>query len=270
VEPGPAATEAEVKCAIKKAKAAAASNRKSTGCEKRDLARRDATELDACRDAAESVVDTKFERAEEAGECATTGDATVVKQEVETHVSNIAQALVPPPAATPTPTVTITPTTEPTETPTVAAGLVDNGDGTITDNDSGLMWEKKDQSGGIHDVDNFYSWSHLLSPSLQTGTAFLDLLATLNTSPCFAGHCDWRLPTIAELATLYPVPGAFNSGCTAGCSATACSCTDLFTAYWSSETFFDNANYAHAYDFSGGFSTTVEKINARRARAVRP
>lgn len=30
----------------------------------------------------------------------------------------------------------------------------DNGDGTITDNVTGLMWEKKDDSGGIHDKDN--------------------------------------------------------------------------------------------------------------------
>ena len=30
----------------------------------------------------------------------------------------------------------------------------DNGDGTMTDNNTGLMWEKKDDAGGIHDMDN--------------------------------------------------------------------------------------------------------------------
>jgi len=34
----------------------------------------------------------------------------------------------------------------------------DNGDGTITDNNTRLMWEKKDDSGGIHDQDNGYTW----------------------------------------------------------------------------------------------------------------
>jgi len=34
----------------------------------------------------------------------------------------------------------------------------DNGDGTITDNNTRLMWEKNDDSGGIHDQDNGYTW----------------------------------------------------------------------------------------------------------------
>ena len=34
----------------------------------------------------------------------------------------------------------------------------DNGDGTITDPNTGLMWEKKDDSGGIHGRDNIYTW----------------------------------------------------------------------------------------------------------------
>jgi hypothetical protein len=38
---------------------------------------------------------------------------------------------------------------------------VDNGDGTITDDQTGLMWEKKDDNntGGIHDKDNEYTWA---------------------------------------------------------------------------------------------------------------
>jgi len=34
---------------------------------------------------------------------------------------------------------------------------VDNGDGTITDPATGLMWEKKDDGEGIHDVGNTYT-----------------------------------------------------------------------------------------------------------------
>jgi hypothetical protein len=33
----------------------------------------------------------------------------------------------------------------------------DNGDGTVTDKNTGLVWEKKSDDGGIHDMDNLYS-----------------------------------------------------------------------------------------------------------------
>jgi hypothetical protein len=36
---------------------------------------------------------------------------------------------------------------------------VDNGDGTVTDSNTGLMWEKKSNDGGLHDFDNSYRWS---------------------------------------------------------------------------------------------------------------
>ena len=47
--------------------------------------------------------------------------------------------------------------------------FVDNGDGTVTDNQTGLMWEKKDSSGGVHDWDNTYTWAGLCSAA--TGAA---------------------------------------------------------------------------------------------------
>jgi len=37
--------------------------------------------------------------------------------------------------------------------------FIDNGDGTITDNYSGLMWEKKDQAGGLHNYATPYTWA---------------------------------------------------------------------------------------------------------------
>ena len=60
----------------------------------------------------------------------------------------------------------------------------DNDDGTITDNNTGLMWEKKDSLGGgadpdnAHDADNTYSWSS--SGTDPDGTAFTDFLGELN------------------------------------------------------------------------------------------
>ncbi len=70
-------------------------------------------------------------------------------------------------APTATPTSTATPTNTPTPTATFtftatftpAPRFVDNGDGTITDNQTGLMWEKKDQAGGLHDSRTGYTWA---------------------------------------------------------------------------------------------------------------
>jgi hypothetical protein len=36
---------------------------------------------------------------------------------------------------------------------------VDNGDGTITDSKTGLMWEKLSDDGSIHDWDATYTWA---------------------------------------------------------------------------------------------------------------
>jgi hypothetical protein len=52
-----------------------------------------------------------------------------------------------------TPTATLTPSLTPTPC------LTDNGDGTITDGCTGLMWEKKDQAGGLHDENASYPWA---------------------------------------------------------------------------------------------------------------
>jgi hypothetical protein len=87
----------------------------------------------------------------------------------------------------------------------------DNGNLTVTDYDTGLQWEQKTSPGGgltdPHDVDNGYSWSD--DSTFPSGTAFTDFLGRLNNCSVpptigfglsgFAGHCDWRLPTLSEL-----------------------------------------------------------------------
>lgn len=171
--------------------------------------------------------------------------------------------------------------------------FVDNGDGTISDLQTGLMWEKKDEAGGIHDVRNEYTLSNPLTPADGTGTAFTTFLATLNTPPCFAGHCDWRLPSSANccliptqqppelesiLAARYPscpsspcVPAAFNTNCTPGCSVTSCSCT-ASNGYWSGSLIVvphSVPENACAVDFDNGMEVCPLIENNFSVRAVR-
>src|SRR5438309_1884226 len=75
--------------------------------------------------------------------------------------------------------------------------FTDNGT-TVTDNLTGLTWEKKTNDSSARDVGNEYTWS-TGAPWAENGTAyyavFSGFLETLNNSS-FAGTNDWRLPTL--------------------------------------------------------------------------
>lgn len=64
--------------------------------------------------------------------------------------------------------------------------FVDNGDGTITDRASGLMWAKDGNGAGCNNG-NTITWASAL------GWA-----NALN----FAGHTDWRIPNIKEIMSI--------------------------------------------------------------------
>ncbi|MBZ0271921.1 DUF1566 domain-containing protein [bacterium] len=99
-----------------------------------------------------------------------------------------------------------------------ATRFVDNGDGSVTDNGTGLTWEQKTTDSSIHDVLRLFIWSTpipgnpITTDGLPDGTLFTSFLWELNGTVstdgttiggCFAGHCDWRLPTVEELKTIH-------------------------------------------------------------------
>lgn len=129
----------------------------------------------------------------------------------------------------------------------VARSFTDNGDGTVTDNVTGLTWEKLSDDGTIHDWDNTYSW--LDAVAVKVGT--------LNSTG-FGGHNDWRVPDRFELETLVNVSvsspaaySAFSSGCVSACAVAMCSCT-VSSEYWSSTTWASNSTFAWYVDFNDG------------------
>lgn len=148
----------------------------------------------------------------------------------------------------------------------LARSYTDNGDGTITDNVTGLMWEKLSDDDTIHDRDHEYRPDGL----------FLNKLARLNHYR-FAGHDDWRVPNARELESLVDAGRAapaidpiFDRDCTPGCSALECSCTASTDSVSSTPRYnFLGAPFVPYSMVSVNFADGSVTMGARRMRAVR-
>ena len=102
--------------------------------------------------------------------------------------------------------------------------FVDNGDGTISDPNSGLMWKKTDAWLDTH---KFYTWE-----------AHQEYVDNVNKEK-FAGYDNWRIPSKAEALTLvdktgtkqcedkngtmFPIDPIFDAGCVSNTWIIECS-----------------------------------------------
>jgi hypothetical protein len=160
----------------------------------------------------------------------------------------------------------------------IGSRYTDNGDQTVTDNLSGLVWEKKDTLGGIHDKLNTYSWS---TGTKEDGTTFTNFLLTVNGGGGFAGSNGWRLPTLAELQTIILDFGCTGVGEGPTCLCPSDPCVDAALApgsstysfiYWSATSYVTipyNSFFAWEVFFGNGDVGTDPKTNNSYVRAVR-
>ena len=142
-----------------------------------------------------------------------------------------------------------------------ACRFVDNGDGTVSDLDTLLIWEKKT----VANVDATVTWAVAASEAVSTATG-----SSANGeqfSGSLGGQQDWRLPSIIELATIVDFnPVACGNGGT--CIGTVFGPTRLGN-YWAITTDQTDPAKAWVIGFGDGTLDVTAKTNAAATRVVR-
>jgi len=126
----------------------------------------------------------------------------------------------------------------------------DNGDGTITDYKTGLMWVKDGSSAGCNNG-NKLTWEQALS--------FCEGLS-------YAGYSDWRLPNIRELESIVDA-GRCDPAINTTYFPNTLSGVHLY--YWTSTTYVPTTSFALYVYFGSGFVSANGKTGSYYVRAVR-
>ena len=125
-----------------------------------------------------------------------------------------------------------------------------NGNGTVTDNNTGLIWQQQDDG-------NVYNW-------YQASGTYDAAYNPTAINVCGALGADWRLPTKKELMSIVdysiPYPGP--------------TINTIFTntkqsTYWSSTTYANDPDFAWYVYFSNGYVDSYYKSVSYYVRCVR-
>ena len=141
----------------------------------------------------------------------------------------------------------------------------DNLDGTITDNVTGLMWQKCSNGQGVTDCASgtaaTYNWYQ--AAGIADGTSNPDGATNVCGELTLAGQTDWRLPSRIELVSLID-----NGIYSPAINATYFPST-ISSSYWSSITLASSTSYAWFVYFDYGYSYYDGKTDTVYARCVR-
>ena len=126
--------------------------------------------------------------------------------------------------------------------------FVDNGDGTVTDHELGVMWAKSDNQGDIG-WKQARQWIQFTFPY------------TISTT-----YDNWRMPTLKELASLYQ--GDKQAGYETACGQWV-QITPMIRLscgwVWSSET---SAIQAYIFNFHRGYQYSDRMVHKKAYRAL--
>jgi Protein of unknown function (DUF1566) len=151
----------------------------------------------------------------------------------------------------------------------IACRYRDGDDGTVTDYDTGLQWEKKNGApglgglcilGDVHCVQNQYDWNG--------ANAFVDASAdAVALTTCYFDRCDWRLPTSAELLAIVDTS-------VVGCEETTPCIDPVFGStnlgpYWTATTLANNPTFVWQVHFGQGDPIADTPDTDAFVRAVR-
>ena len=130
--------------------------------------------------------------------------------------------------------------------------FTDNNNGTISDNGTGLMWQKCQLglSGSICNAGsvNTYNWQQALDEAQNNS---------------LAGYSDWRLPNHKELLSIV------EQRCYNPSINTAYFPNTSSSDFWSSSLFDFSSGGAMSVLFSVGYSNTGNRVNLQFVRLVR-
>ena len=136
--------------------------------------------------------------------------------------------------------------------PNPQMAYIDNGDGTVTDKYTGLMWKKcsePDTTTDCSGTHNTYTWANAI---------------TQCENLTYAGYFDWRLPNMKELFSLIKYEGSNGPYIdTTNFPSTVSS------YYWTSTTYAPDTTNAMIVIFGNGFVGNNGKATPDYVRCVR-
>jgi hypothetical protein len=138
--------------------------------------------------------------------------------------------------------------------------FTDNGDGTVTDNNTGLMWQQQENPASY----NWYQATGTYDGTSNNTTPPVNVCGTLNL-PSTTSYTDWRLPTEKELMSIvdYSIP---YSGPTLNTNYFPNAHSDF---YWAISPVANNNGNAWSVDFGFGDVGYAAETTTYYVRCVR-